>query len=64
MKLLPFLALLLLVVSFENLTNLAQTDDDVISVDTSIVVLNASITDASGKDRRPLHLNARRSRNA
>src|SRR5262245_59384755 len=27
----------------------AQTDDDVIAVDTSIVVLNALITDASGK---------------
>ena len=49
MKFLFYLILLLLTLSFENLTILAQADDDVISVDSSIVVLNASITDASGK---------------
>ncbi len=38
---------ILLLAAFLNIS--AQTDDDVISVDSSIVVLNASITDASGK---------------
>lgn len=41
--------LFFLCLSFKPLTVLGQTDDDVISVDSSIVVLNASITDASGK---------------
>lgn len=40
--------LLLFLFSENNLTH-AQKDDDVINVDTSIVVLNASITDTSGK---------------
>lgn len=40
---------LLLFLSVNNLTIFAQSDDDVISVDSSIVVLNASITDASQK---------------
>lgn len=49
MKFLPPVVYLLLFISIANLAASAQTNDDVINVDTSIVVLNASITDASGK---------------
>jgi len=38
-----------LAVSLATSTVLAQTDDDVIKVDSSIVVINASVTDSSGK---------------
>jgi Ca-activated chloride channel family protein len=53
--------LLFFALAAANLTISAQTDDDVISVDSSIVVLNASITDASGKavggiDRKLFHI--------
>ena len=43
------LTFLLLALSLEHLTIFAQKDDDVISVDSSIVILNALITDTSGK---------------
>ncbi len=49
MKYFSGLLFLLFILSVESLTAIAQTDEDVISVDSSIVVLNASITDASGK---------------
>lgn len=49
MRFLCFLLSLVLIVSFENLISHCQNDDEVISVDSSIVVLNASITDTSGK---------------
>lgn len=50
MRHLSCLLLLFLSLSFGQLTIFGQTDgDDVISVDTSIVVMNATITDASGK---------------
>lgn len=49
MKFFSGLLFLLFILSVESLTAFAQTDEDVISVDSSIVVLNASITDASGK---------------
>src|SRR5205823_11587161 len=53
--------LFFLALAAANLTISAQTDDDVISVDSSIVVLNASITDVSGKavgslDRKLFHI--------
>ena len=49
MKLLHGITILLLALSLEALHISAQTDDEVISVDSSIVVLNASITNPSGK---------------
>ena len=59
-KRLGFALPLLLSVAFP-IHLLAQNDDDVISVDSSIVVLNASVTDASGKavlglDRKLFHV--------
>ena len=41
----PFLTFLILVLSF---ATAAQNDDDVVTVDSSIVVVNATITDSSG----------------
>ena len=49
MKYFSSLIFLVLLLSFKVSTIHSQTEDDIISVDSSIVVLNASITDASGK---------------
>lgn len=43
------LVLFLLTVSFLSIDILAQSDDDIISIDSSIVVINASVGDSSGK---------------
>jgi Ca-activated chloride channel homolog len=45
---------MLLAAAFASPTASAQTDDDLITVDSSIVVINASVTDASGKAVRGL----------
>ena len=41
--------LFLLTVSFLSFNILAQNDDDVISIDSSIVVINASVGDSNGR---------------
>ena len=56
MKALIGLVFFLLIISLAVTSLHAQSDDDVISVDSSIVVMNAAITDASGKAVRSLKL--------